>query len=93
MGADLSHGPGVSGRRGSITARRLPGAEETIPQYWRNHFPGRKKTRGNRQGLTFCSDQQRGSIMWAIFNIMYREYCRARLVEIRKFTLQNGALS
>jgi hypothetical protein len=33
------------------------------------------------------SGQQRGSIMWAILNILYREYCRARLVEMRKLQL------
>jgi len=28
--------------------------------------------------------QQRGSIMPAIFDLLYREYCRARLAEMRK---------
>jgi hypothetical protein len=31
--------------------------------------------------------------MWAIINILYRQYCRARLTEMRKFELQNGAMS
>jgi hypothetical protein len=29
-------------------------------------------------------DQRRGSIMPAIFDLLYREYCRARLAEMRK---------
>ena len=28
--------------------------------------------------------KQRGSIMSAIFDLLYREYCRARLAEMRK---------
>jgi len=28
-----------------------------------------------------------GRIMWNIINILYREYCRARLVEMRQFEL------
>jgi hypothetical protein len=39
------------------------------------------------------SIKQRGSVMWAIINILYRRYCRARLVEVRKFELRNGAMS
>jgi hypothetical protein len=31
--------------------------------------------------------------MCAIINILYRHYCRARMVEMRKFELQNGAVS
>jgi hypothetical protein len=31
--------------------------------------------------------------MWAIFNILYRQYCHACLVEFRKFNLQNGDMS
>jgi hypothetical protein len=30
--------------------------------------------------------------MWAIVNILYRQDCRARLVEMLKFELQNGAM-
>jgi hypothetical protein len=29
--------------------------------------------------------QQRGAIMWDIINILYREYCLARLTEMRQF--------
>ena len=29
-------------------------------------------------------DQQRGSIMPALFDFLYREYCRTRLAEMRK---------
>jgi hypothetical protein len=28
--------------------------------------------------------------MWALFNILYREYCLARLVEMRKFELTHS---
>jgi hypothetical protein len=34
-------------------------------------------------GLT----NQRGSAMWDIINILYREYCLARLTEMRRFEL------
>jgi hypothetical protein len=37
-------------------------------------------------------DQQRGSIMWAIFNMLYRQYCRACLAEFRKYHLHTGAV-
>jgi hypothetical protein len=30
------------------------------------------------------SDQQRGSIMSALISLLYREYCKARLAEMRK---------
>jgi hypothetical protein len=32
-------------------------------------------------------DQQWSSIMWALISILYREYCRARLAEMRRFEL------
>jgi hypothetical protein len=31
--------------------------------------------------------QQRSSIMMAFFTMLYREYCRARLAEMRKYQL------
>jgi hypothetical protein len=31
--------------------------------------------------------QQRGSVMWSLINALYREYCRARLAEMRRFEL------
>jgi hypothetical protein len=31
--------------------------------------------------------ERRGAIMWAIINILYREYCLARLTEMRQFEL------
>jgi hypothetical protein len=29
--------------------------------------------------------KQRGAIMWTLISLLYREYCRARLAEIRKY--------
>lgn len=34
--------------------------------------------------------KRRGSIMSAIFDLLYREYCRARLAEMRKQLLLRG---
>ena len=31
--------------------------------------------------------QRRGQVMWAILNLLYREYCRIRLDEMRKVRL------
>jgi len=33
--------------------------------------------------------QQRGAAMWDIINILYREYCLARLNEMRQFELMH----
>jgi hypothetical protein len=33
------------------------------------------------------ADQTRGSIMWTLLSLIYREYCRARLLEMRKYHL------
>jgi hypothetical protein len=39
--------------------------------------------------------QQRSSIMLAFFTMLYREYCRSRLAEMRKYqlTLKKSGLS
>jgi hypothetical protein len=31
------------------------------------------------------SIKQRGAIMWKLLSLLYREYCRVRLAEIRKY--------
>jgi hypothetical protein len=31
------------------------------------------------------ADQGRSSIMWTILRLIYREYCKARLMEMRKY--------
>jgi hypothetical protein len=31
--------------------------------------------------------KQWGSIMWALISFLYRKYCRARLIEMRKYDL------
>ena len=36
--------------------------------------------------------QQRSSIMLAFFTMLYREYCRARLAEMRKYQLTHPAV-
>jgi hypothetical protein len=33
------------------------------------------------------SSKQRGAVMWNIINILYREYCLARLNEMRQYEL------
>jgi len=37
--------------------------------------------------LTINAIKQRSSIMLAFFTMLYREYCRARLAEMRKYQL------
>jgi hypothetical protein len=37
------------------------------------------------------SIKQRGAIMWKLLSVLYREYCRARLAEIRKYNLAKTA--
>jgi hypothetical protein len=32
-----------------------------------------------------ASIKQRGAIMWKIFSLLYRAYCRARVAEIRRY--------
>jgi hypothetical protein len=34
-------------------------------------------------------DQTMESVMWIIINMLYREYCRARLQEMRRLTLSH----
>jgi hypothetical protein len=31
--------------------------------------------------------KRRGAVMWTLISLIYREYCRERLAEIRKFRL------
>jgi hypothetical protein len=76
-----------------MTLRRLPGLRRNNLEILTKPFSGshedaRKQARG-----ILSPDQQWGSIMWAIINILYRQYCRARLVEIRKFELEHGMMS
>jgi len=35
--------------------------------------------------------KQRGAIMWALIGLFYRGYCRARLIEMRRFRLATAA--
>jgi hypothetical protein len=37
------------------------------------------------------SIKQRGVIMWKLLSLLYREFCRARLAEIRKYNLAKTA--
>jgi hypothetical protein len=37
--------------------------------------------------LTLPNTKQRSWAMWELINALYREYCRARLSEMRKFGL------
>jgi len=43
-----------------------------------------------RCGMIAASIRERGSVMWAMINSLYRRYFRARLVEMPK--LRNGAM-
>src|SRR6266516_1354314 len=36
--------------------------------------------------------RQRGTVMWALISLFYREYCRARLAEMRKYRRANTSL-
>ena len=46
--------------------------------------PGRSNPERNA-GHAVITDQRWGSIMWAIISSIYRAYCRARLVEMRRY--------
>jgi hypothetical protein len=37
------------------------------------------------------SIKQRGAILWKLLSLLYREYCRVRLAEIRKYNLAKTA--
>ena len=47
------------------------------------------KKSGNDGMVTLADDQTMESIMWNLINILYREYCLARLREMRRFTLSH----
>jgi len=53
----------------------------------RSHFAGAAKIPWNDHVLLSSQIERRGAIMWAIINILYREYCLARLTEMRQFEL------
>ena len=40
-----------------------------------------------------CKLQRGGAIMWAIINVLYREYCLARMSEMRQFELRRDGRS
>lgn len=52
----------------------------------RNQFPAGAKPAGNKLGLASLHSTIGDSVMWALINIIYREYCLERLHEMRKMS-------
>lgn len=50
---------------------------------------GRDALLKQNRGYALAHDQQWGSVMWAFIENMYREYCLARLQEMRKYELSH----
>ena len=73
---------------------RQPRRTETNSPLRRNHFcrPRSEPETLSRQDISPLT-KRRGSIMPTIFDLLYREYCRARLVEMRKQLLLVSAES
>jgi hypothetical protein len=53
------------------------------------HFFGTAKKSRNDIVVTLSRDQTRESIMWNLIDILYRDYCLARLREMRRVTLSH----
>lgn len=68
-----------------LTKKQSCSTDETI---FRAREDARKQARAS-----LTPDQQWGSIMWAIFNFLYRQYCREHLIMMRKCGLRYGAMS
>jgi hypothetical protein len=62
-----------------------------VLQYTRNHFPEAAKTPRNGGLILKPSIKQRGAIMWMLLSVLYRQYCRARVAEIRKCNFARSA--
>ena len=50
----------------------------------RNHFPHAAKPAGNKPGLASHHWTKGDSVMWDFINELYRDFCLARLQEMRK---------
>jgi hypothetical protein len=63
-------------------------ADEAILLGRRNRFQQRATPAGNdRRPACAAAGQTRSSVMSVLINLFYREYCRARLMEMRKHHL------
>jgi hypothetical protein len=60
---------------------------ETKPVRSRSYFLLPAKTPGNRPLLISLGGLTTGAVMWDLINTLYREYCLARLAEMREFEL------
>lgn len=68
--------------RQSISTAKL---ENRPPGRRRDHFMGSAKSLWKRTPANVSAGTQRGAAMFKIINILYREYCLARLNEMRRF--------
>jgi hypothetical protein len=64
---------------------RLAARDETNPADDEAVSPFQRKYPETSGSYAQIETQQRGSVMWAFINMLYREYCRASLAAIRKF--------
>jgi hypothetical protein len=52
-------------------------------------FPKPRSNPETDSGLWLLSDERWGSVMWAILEDLYREYCLSRLQEMRRYELSH----
>lgn len=67
---------------------RCPRAARNIFACGEAIFPAEEKI-PKRHRRSVAADQTMESIMWKLIDILYREYCLARLQEMRRFNLSH----
>jgi hypothetical protein len=70
-----------------VTGSETKQAAAATKSFLQAHEEARKWYRAN---IARVSDQQRSSIMWTVLSVIYRFYCRAHLLEMRKHHLAAG---
>jgi hypothetical protein len=71
-----------------ILNRNPAGPERRADKAMKPFFESAKPA-GNKPGLAFRHWTKGDSAMWDFINVLYREYCLARLVEMRQLELKN----
>jgi hypothetical protein len=73
--------------RDSLNLFRSFRSHETIPSADEAIFPAHEEGLKRKPGTNLSDNQTRGTVMRTLISFLYREYCRARLVEMRKHHL------
>jgi hypothetical protein len=71
-------------RRKAKAARREPAIHKSTKPFSKSAKPA-----GNQTGLASRHWTRGDSVMWDFINVLYREYCLARLVEMRQLGPKN----